>query len=183
MAIENQSSVDPTRKTVGAIYVDAQKASHDPYVINADLTHELQKSLVDDLNETIKSMPYEGRAFYILVHEHKDMTMPRAIRRNLYTMLYRPYPEDDTLVFWADPKSNEVRFCWCLPHHSEMDNILINSHLYDNDLVQSIKAWKRFDFEHFGFMKDEKGMWKGNPNYKDQLLQKHKPRIFTSNYA
>src|SRR5271165_2305003 len=141
----NTSLYDPTRKTVGAIYNEAQTSSHDNSVQNGDLTRELQKSLVDDINETIKSNPYQGKSFYITVHEKKDLQMPRAILRRMITTKYRPYPEDDTIVFYVDPLLEKVEFCWCLPHWSEMDNMLANEWMFDKEMIADIKAWKKID--------------------------------------
>lgn len=171
---KNRSLFDPSRETVGKIYRDAQIASHDQYVINGDLTHELTKSLVDDINDTIieGTKEFNANPFFITVYEKKDLQMPRAILRRLYKTRYRPYPEDDTVVFSVNPKANDVRFCWCLPHHQEMDNMLINSHLFDKDMVGSIKAWKLNDLFHFGFTKDSSGNWMPNPHYKDKPLEK-----------
>lgn len=150
------STIDPTRKTVGAIYNEAQKNNSDAFVVNGDLTHELTNSLVDDLNETIASDPFDGKPFYVTIYEKKDLQMKRAIIRRLYVSKYRPYPEDDTIVFHVEPRSNNVKFCWCLPHSSEMDNILINFLNYDKNLVADIRAWKAYNLEHFGFKENGK---------------------------
>lgn len=154
--MNNTSRIDPTRKTVGSIYLDAKKSCSDSYVINGDLTRELTNSLVDDLNKTIASNPFDGKPFYITIYEKKDLQMKTAILRRLYVSKYRPYPEDDTIVFHVEPRSNNVKFCWCLPHSSEMDNILVNFLSYDKNLVADIKAWKDVDMEHFGFRKHGK---------------------------
>ena len=151
----DRSLIDPSRKTVGAIYRDAALKNTETAVINGDLTHEMMKSLVDDLNETIASDPYDGKPFYITVYEKKDLLMPRAILMRLYTTKYRPYPEDDTVVFYVEPRSNTVKFCWCLPHRAEMDNMLINEHIYDKEMISDIKAWVAEDLSHFGFVKRE----------------------------
>lgn len=180
--MENQSRYNPDRKTVGAIYRDAALAVKEgEYVENGDLTRELQKSLVDDLNETIKSMPYGKKPFYITIHEKKDLQMPRAILRRMLTTRYRPYPEDDTIVFYVEPETNLVEFCWCLPHWSEMDNMLNNVGLFEPEMIQQIKAWKNFDLWHFGFCKDEMGNWKPNPHFKDKKLEVPKPKVHQSN--
>jgi len=170
--MENKSLYDPSRKTVGAIYRDAQLASHDPYVINGDLTNELMKSLVNDLNETIEqgTKDFNGREFYITVHEKKDLQMPRAILRRMIKTLYRPYPEDDTMVYRVFPSANEVRFCWCLPHWSEMDNMLANENLFESDLINEIKAWKRVDLYHFGFTKNSEGNWIASQAWEDKKM-------------
>lgn len=176
--VENRSHYDPSRKTVGAIYRDAQMASHDPYVVNGDLTNELMKSLVVDLNATISSDPYQGKPFYITVHEKKDLLMKRCIKRRMVTTKYRPYPENDTCVFHVkDIPSNDVRFCWSLPHHTEMYNMLANSTLFDPELIENIKAWRRMDLQHFGFVKNSDGSgWIPNPHFEDTRLGEHKNR-------
>lgn len=179
--MENQSLYDPTRKTVGAIYKEAQENNTERSVTNGDLTKELQSSLVCDLNDTIDTKPNDGKPFYITVHEKKDLQMPRMILRRMITTKYRPYPEDDTIVFWVDPSSNTVRFCWCLPHWSEMDNMLNNEWLFDKEMIEQIKAWKRIDLFEFGFCKDEMGNWIANPHYEDKRMgsKDHAIKILT----
>lgn len=151
----NRSRIDPSRKTVGAIYRDAALSNKETAVVNGDLTHELMKSLVDDLNETIASDPYDGKPFYVTVYEKKDLLMPRAILRRLYTTRYRPYPEPDTIVWSVEPRSNTVKFCWCLPHRNEMTNMLNNPSLYNAQMISDIRAWLAEDLSHFGFKKAE----------------------------
>jgi hypothetical protein len=175
--MENQSKYNPDRKTVGAIYRDAQINNKEQFVTNGDLTNEVMSSLVEDLNETIQSNPYEGRPFYITVHEKKDLQMPRAILRRMLTSLYRPWPEDDTVVFYVDPKFSDVRFCWCLPHWSEMDNMLNSHHLFNKEMITQIKAWKNFDLYHFGFTKDDVGNWIANPSWKDAKMERRLPKV------
>ena len=163
-----QSKKDPTRENVGKIYSDAQKTKERVEV--GDMKREMMKSLVDDLNECLKSNPFQDRPFYCNVYEKKDLQMKNAILRRLYVTVYRPWPEDDTMVFWMNPKSSEVRFCWCLPHWAEMDNILNNAMLYDNELVSKIVSWKYMNYAPFGFVKDALGNWISNPNWIDKKL-------------
>ena len=171
MKLENQSKYDPTRKTIGAMYLDAAKSNTEKFVTNGDLTNELMSSLVCDLNETIQSNPYEGKPFFIDVDETKDLQMPRMIKRRMLTTLYRPWPEDNTCVFWANPQTNEVRFCWCLPHSTEMDNMLANEMLYDKEMINDIKQWKNLNLYHFGFTKDQIGNWIMNFDFKDRPME------------
>lgn len=174
-----KSSIDSSRDTIGTIYQDAQKASHDPYVINGDLTNELMKGLVDDINDTVKQGSQEnpGKDFYITVHENKDIQMPRCIKRRMVKTLFRPWPEDDTMVFKYIASCNDVRFCWCLPHRNEMYNVMMNPYLFDKDMVASIKAWEAFDLYYFGFTKDPMGNWIANPNFHDQKMEKKKSSV------
>jgi hypothetical protein len=164
------------RDTVGTTYLKAQ-IEGEKHVEVGDLSRELISSLVEDLNDTIMSNPFEGRPYYITIHESKDLQMKSCIRRRMLTTLYRPWPEDDTTVFYTDPKANKTLFCWCLPHWSEMDNILNNQHLYDKNIVIECRAWKNFDMFHFGFCKDDIGNWIPNPHYKDKELEISKPAL------
>lgn len=175
--MQNQSKYDPSRKTVGAIYRDAQINNTEKSVTNGDLTNELMSSLVQDLNDTIVSKPHGDKPFYITVHEKKDLQMPNMILRRLLTSVYRPYPEDDTVVFWVNPVSNEIKFCWCLPHWSEMDNILANHTLFDAEMVSKIKAWKNVDLAHFGFTKDSEGNPIVNPHFQDKKMEPKRTEI------
>lgn len=146
-----RSRFDKNRETVGTIYRKAAESNTDKFVECGDLVREMMKSLVDDLNDTIESDPFDGKPFYITVYEKKDLHMKRCILRRLYKSLYRPYPEDDTTVFYVEPKTNKVKFCWCIPHTSEMPDILMNFTLYEKDLVNDVRAYKAMDLDHFGF--------------------------------
>jgi len=182
--MENQSKYDPTRKTVGAIYRDAQMYGEKTPITVGDMAAELKSSLVEDLNAELEEFPrqkeypqFDKRPYYVTVHESKDMAMPRALRRRILRTLYRPYPEDDTLVFYRNADRSEIRFCWQLPHWTEMDNMLASQELWehnqaDHDYLKLVKAWKSMDLYHFGFMKDEMGHWRPNPHWEDALMSK-----------
>jgi len=157
------------RQTVGAIYRKAQIENCGTPIECGDMSRELMSSLICDLNDTIQSKPHDGREYYICVHESKDLQMPNCIRRRILTSLYRPWPEDDTVVFRVSI-SQEVFFCWCLDHWTVMDNKLANENLYPIEDIQVIRHWKNFNMEHFGFMKDPMGNWTANPFYKDKKL-------------
>lgn len=178
--MENQSLFDPSRKTVGAMYRDLQMGSHDESVTNGDLTNELMSSLVCDINDAIDlgNKEFEGRKFYILIQEKKDLAMPHMINRRVIKSEKRFWPEDDTIVFLVIPQSNEVKFCWCLPHSSEMPNMLNSEYLYDADMIDKIKSYYALDLYNFGFRKDEMGNWEENPLYKgDKLMAEYKIKI------
>ena len=170
--VENQSLIDPTRKTVGAIYRDAQieNAKDLEGACIGDVNKEFLKSFVDDVNEALQSDPFNGKPFYVQVYEKWDYQMQKSLRRMLNKFAFRPYPEAGTTVFWTDPSTHEVRFCWDLPHPAEMHNILANELLYPHELIQQLKAWKRLDLYHFGFTKNIMGEWEANPKWKDKTL-------------
>ena len=166
------------RETVGTIYQQAQ-FNGEKQVITGDMNYELRKSLAEDLNQTIVqgTKEFENQPFYITVHEKKDLQMKSAILRRLIKTKYRPYPEDDTLVFHVKPLYSEVYFCWCLPHWSEMGNILANENLFDSQYVGRIRQWKNMNLENFGFGKNEDGNWIPNSNYRGDELMKEKPKV------
>lgn len=172
------SNYDPSRETVGAIYRDAQLHNRVEKIEAGDMTNCMMKSMVDDLNEAIEtgSKEFENKEFYITIHEKKDLQMPSALLRRMIKTLYRPWPEDDTLVFYVNPIPNDVRFCWCLPHVSEMDNMLANEFLYDKDMIDQIKAWKLVDLHSFGFVKTFDGNWIPNLHWQDEKLGEQKKK-------
>jgi hypothetical protein len=174
---DNQSLYDPSRPTVGAIYRDAQM-SHDGTPIQVgDMSNEMMVGLVEDINDGLMLDKFEGRPFYLMIHEKKDLQMKSTLLRRVLHFAYRPWPEDDTTVFWKNPQTQEVRFCWSLPHWSEMDNMLANSWLYEPELIQQIKNWKNFDLHQFGFTKNDMGDWVPNPFFKDKPIEEYaKPR-------
>ncbi len=172
----NKSLYDPSRDTVGKIYRD-NKMNYDGTPIDVgDMTRELTTSLVEDINQTIidGNKEFKGNEFYITVHEKKDLAMPNCILRRMVKTAFRPYPEDDSMVFRVIPKEMRVLFCWCLPHWSEMTNILNNVLLYEPEMVQQLQAWKREDLYHFGFRKDPMGNWEPNPHFEDKKMENKK---------
>jgi hypothetical protein len=172
--MENRSKYDPKRKTVGSIYRDLQLHG-EKQVITGDMNYELRSSLTVDLNDTIKqgTLDFDGRQFYITVHEKRDLQMKNTFIRRMIKTKYRPYPEDDTLVFKVIPYTNEVSFCWELPHRSNMLNMLNCPDLYPAEQLQLYRKWEMMRLEYFGFMKDEIGNWKENPFYAgDQVINK-----------
>lgn len=173
---KNKSHYDPSRDTVGKIYRDLHMQNSVVPVEVGDMSNSMLPGLVEDINDAIKegTKDFEDRPFYVLIHEKKDLQMKDALLRRIFKQLWRPWPEDDTTVFWHDPKRGETRFCWSLPHWSEMINILNNHNLFEPELIREITAWRAYDLEFFGFMKDEIGNWKANPNWKDKPIEKEK---------
>lgn len=140
------------RDTVGTIYLEAQKNSISGLTVR-DIGEEMVTSLIEDLNTAIASDPFDGKMFYVNVVEHFDLQMKKALKRRIFKSLFRPYPEDNTLVFKVEPATNMVWYCWDLPHHSESWNILSNEHWYPPEYVEMIKDYKRNDLSRFGFVK------------------------------
>lgn len=177
-AKSHRSHYDPSRDTVGKIYRDLQMSGKNQIIEVGDMTNDMMPGLIEDINAAIEqgTKDFNGRAFYVIIHEKKDLQMKSAFLRRILKQVWRPYPEDDTTVFWHDPQGFETRFCWSLPHWSEMDNMLNGKDMFDKDLISDIIAWKKVDLTHFGFRKVGMGdQWEANPHFKDRPLQ-NKPK-------
>lgn len=179
--MDYRSSIDPTRPTVGSIYRDAQ-INGERGVIIGDVNHEITKDLVKDINEAIEQgeKVMEGKPFYLAIYEKQDLMLKKGLVRIRKITKYRPYPEQDTMVFHVYP-GGTVYFCWELPHRSQMMNILMNPDLYGHERVQMIKRWENLQLEYFGFKKDDKGAWVENELWRgDHLMgdpEKEKPAV------
>lgn len=165
------------RDTVGTMALDARLINDNPCA--GDLGHELMPSLVEDLNNTIASNPYDGQPFYIIVHEKKDLQFTNMILRRMVVSSKRPYPESNTTVFHTDPKKEETTFCWSLPHHTHFNQVLCNPMRYGDEQVGDVKAYMAEDLEHFGFKKtgktsDGTNIYQPNPNFKDRSMKRKK---------
>ena len=169
---KHQSHYDPNRETIGKIYRDLQLNPSKTLIEVGDMSNSMLPGLVEDINQAFKegTKDFDGRPFYVLIHEKKDLQMKSALLRRVFKQLWRPWPEDDTTVFWHDPKAFETRFCWSLPHWSEMDNMLAAKELYEPALIAEVQAWKRFDLYQFGFRQNNEGHWEANPHFKDKPL-------------
>lgn len=167
-----KSHIDPSRNTVGSIYRNAQINGEQGVVIG-DVNYEIKKDLVKDINEAIekgRSHPdFVGKPFYLAFYEKYDLMLKKGLVRISKITKYRPYPEQDTMVFHVFP-NDEIYFCWELPHRSQMLNILMNHTLYDSNYVEQLRRWENLQLEHFGFTKDQNGNWIENPHYSGDSL-------------
>lgn len=169
--MEFQSKIDPTRKTAGAIYREAQ-INGERGVVIGDVNHEITKDLVKDINEAIEqgTKEMEGKPFYLAIYEKYDLMLKRGLVRIRKITKYRPYPEQDMMCFHVYP-GGDIYFCWELPHRSQMMNILMSPELFDQGLVDMINRWQNLQLEYFGFTKDDEGNWVENKLYRgDQLM-------------
>jgi hypothetical protein len=162
------------RDTIGTIALNAAKLNERVQV--GDMARELMPQLVDDLNNAIASNPFNDRPFYITLHEKKDLQLKNVLLRRPILTEYRPYPEENTQVYWTDPKTNETLFCWCLPHRTEFPNILENAAHYSKEYIKDIYAYCVERLDHFGFYKageteDKTPIYYPIPGFKDRKLR------------
>ena len=162
------------RETIGSIALKASKVNQQ--IQAGDMGRELIPQLVDDLNETILSNPYDSRPFYIIIHEKKDLLLKNVILRRMVTQEKRPYPEPNTSVFYTDPKTQETLFCWSLPHTSLFVEYLNNAANYCKEQIKDIIAYNLERLDHFGFYKTLKTkdgiqLYQAIPNFKDRKLR------------
>ena len=170
--MEYQSKIDPTRQTAGAIYREAQ-INGERGVVIGDVNHEIKKDLVKDINEAIQAgrnhADFVGKPFYLAFYEKYELMLKKGLVRISKITKYRPYPEQDTMVFHVFP-NDDVYFCWELPHRSQMVNIVMNPDFYPPEQVLMIKRWENIQLEYFGFTKDENGNWVENKLYRGDWL-------------
>lgn len=162
------------RDTVGTIALKARQFG-ERGVVAGDMAHEMMPGLVADLNETIASNPFDGRPFYITIHEKKDGQLVNVMNRRMVVSHKRPYPETATQVYWTSPQTNETLFCWSLPHWSEFPNYMANAADYTKDQIKDILAYCTERLDHFGFYKvatSEEGIaiYRPIPNFKDRKM-------------
>ena len=171
----SQSIYDPGRENVGKIYRDLQmKGDPSDCIEIGDMARELTTSLIEDINQAIESFDKRDKPYYLMVEEKRDLQMKNALCRRLHYFGYRPYPEDNTTVFWKDPKSQDLRFCWCLPHWAEMDTTLQVEAQFEPEYITRIKAWKAYDLRPFGFYWAGKEKWLPDPKWKDKSIEAYR---------
>ena len=146
-------SLYANRKTVGSIALAAMRINE--RIEAGDMAREFMPQLVDDINEAILANPFEGRPYYITVHEKKDLLLKNTILRRVIRTEYRSYPEPSTMVFYTNPQTQETLFCWSLPHTSEFPIYLNNPSKYHKDQIKDILAYEKERLEHFGFYKNK----------------------------
>lgn len=161
------------RDTVGTIALKAQMLNE--RVVAGDMACEMMPQLVDDLNEAIQSNPFDNRPFYITIHEKKDLFLTNMLLRRVIKQEKRPYPEPATMVFWADPRSNETLFCWSLPHTTNFSQYLNNTSKYAKEQIKDIVAYQLERLNHFGFQKigtteDKTPIYQPISNFKDRKM-------------
>lgn len=168
--MEFKSYIDPSRNTVGSIYRDAQ-INGEKGVIIGDVNHEIKKDLVKDINEAIEQgqKTLGDMPFYLALYEKYDLMLKKGLVRIRKITKYRPYPEQDMMLFHVFP-NNDVYFCWELPHRSHMLNMLMSPDLFDKDQVKKIIQWQNLQLEYFGFTKDAEGFWVENKLYRGDML-------------
>jgi len=170
-------SIYGDRETIGSIALKAQSNLQSIEV--GDMSREFMPQLVDDLNESLQSNPFDDRPFYIIIHEKKDLMLQNVVLRRMIRQERRPYPEPNTSVFWTNPKTHEVRFCWSIPHWTTFDQYLTNAKQYDKEQIKDIVAFKLDRMDHFGFKKvgmteDDIPMYLPISKFKDRRLSNKK---------
>jgi hypothetical protein len=168
-------SVYGDRETIGSIALQAAQLNQ--RVEAGDMAREFMPQLVDDINEAIADNPFDGRPFYIIVHEKKDLLLKNVILRRVVRFESRPYPEPATQVYWTNPATGETRFCWSLPHTSEFMEYLTNASRYSKEQIKDIVAYNAFRLDHFGFYKageNEEGtpLFLPIKNFQDRKLER-----------
>ncbi len=166
-------SVYAERDTVGTQALKAKASGAQAEV--GDVSRELMVSFIEDLQNTANSNPFDGKPFYITVHEKKDAQLVNVILRRMVVMDKRPYPETATSVWYVEPKTGVLEFCWHLPHWSQFFNILHNPQNYDKQIIEDIKHYQAENLHHFGLCKIGEEII-AIPGHKNRILRKNNGR-------
>ena len=150
--MENQSRIDPTRETAGAIYRDAQINGEQGVVIG-DVNHEIKKDLVKDINEAIEMGEKEmnGKPFYLAIYEKYDLMMKRGLVRIRKITKYRPYPEQDTMVFHAGTKNDGGRL---VTNGGRVLGVASLGRSLEAAATKAYNAVIKIEFDHMFFRRD-----------------------------
>lgn len=172
---KTKSLYDQSRDTVGKIYRDTKMNVKAEPILVGDMANAFVGGLVDDINNQIKILdPFylsKGTPYYLIMVEKRDLQMPDRMDRLFSHRPFRPWPEANTTVFWKDPKTQELRFCWSLPHRAEMIGILQNPEEWDPHEIWLFRCWEKFDLRPFGFYHHTKEKWIPNPSWKDKPIE------------
>lgn len=103
--------------TVGAAAIDLMSKG-DQHQSVLDTTHEMTKGYMDSLIECAKSGEKQygrDKPFYICVQTRRERLLENVIRNQFYARQTRPIPTYDLALYHYTPKTEDLRFVWCIP--------------------------------------------------------------------
>ena len=132
-------------KTVGEASVELlEKADQKQPVI--DTSQEMLKGYIDNLIQCAKKYEKEGwkDPFYICVQTRRERLLVNVVRNQFYARKTRPTPQYDLSVYYYDPKTEELRFEWCIPDKETVEMLILNETILPSDHQQLVYFCKKF---------------------------------------
>lgn len=112
-----------------------------------DTQREMQKGYVDNLIEAAKKgeeLYGKEKAFYVCVQNRRERILKNVIRCQFYPRQTRPRPAYDLSLYWYDPKTEELRFVWCVPDQETVIKLLANESTVPDDHKQLLGFCRAF---------------------------------------
>lgn len=82
--------------------------------------------------------------FYVCVQTRRERLLSNVIRNQFYPRQTRPRPEYDLALYSYDPKTEDLRFEWCIPAKDMVEYILQNKHELPSDHAQLVEFCHKF---------------------------------------
>lgn len=109
-----------------------------------DMQREMQKSVLQQLQEIISSHKSYADNYFILYILRKERLIPNAIRQQFVVRRSRPKPDYDTSLFEYSNLSGNLVFHWSIPDEETCTYLLLNKdHLSEDekDLYSFVKKF------------------------------------------
>ena len=126
------------RKTVGQISTELlAKGDQKQGVI------ETQQEMMKNYNDELIKCALEGKEiygtekiFYICVQTRRERLLSNVIRNMFYTRQTRPRPAYDLALYHFEPKSEQLRFVWCIPDQETVQRMIDPMYIPTRDEMQ-----------------------------------------------
>lgn len=99
--------------TVGQASADLLLKSNEKQDV-IETQQEMLKGYFDQLVDCAKRYDWLD-PFYICVQTRRERTMVNVVRNQFYARRTRPIPQYDLALYWYDPKTEDLKFVWCIP--------------------------------------------------------------------
>lgn len=119
-------------QTVGQASYDLLKKS-DEKINVIDMQREMQKSVLQEIDEIIKNHTRYSEKYYILYLLQRDRIMPNVIRQKFIVRKTRPKPDYDSSLFSYNNKTSQLAFHWSIPDEDTCMYLLANKNALSSD--------------------------------------------------
>jgi hypothetical protein len=112
-----------------------------------DTQREMQKGYLDNVIEAAKrgeELFGKESPFYVCVQTRRERLLSNVIRNQFYPRQTRPIPQYDLSLFWYDPKSEDLKFVWCIPDKETVEFLIQNENILPDDQHQLVQFCKSF---------------------------------------
>lgn len=132
-----------SKKTLGQQLVDTHEEHQKSFrAESGELVEAFAPSYMTGIWDTIRDHAYLQDKFYIqVVSKHIPMAANRGLHLTFIARLSAPLPEPTQDLWSYNPKINNLKLEWTLPHKLEMKNFLRAPEKYSPKLINDINAY------------------------------------------